>query len=50
MKIPVYEVPSGNQYFAGIKFHEFCEFRLIWRKMVPAKIINKQPIREIQEI
>ena len=34
----------------GIKFREFCEFWLILRKLAPAEIISKLPIREIGEI
>ena len=26
MKTPAKEVPLGNQFFAGIKLHEFCGF------------------------
>ena len=36
--------------FAGIEFREFCGFRLILRKLVPDKIVNKLPIREIRKI
>ena len=36
-----------NQFFAGIKFRESCELWLISRKLVPANIISKLPIRKI---
>ena len=41
MKSPEKEIPDGNQFFAGIKFREFCEFWLISEKLVPVKIISK---------
>ena len=46
MKTPANEVRYGNQFLAEIKFHEVCGFCLIWRKLVPAKIISNPPIRE----
>lgn len=38
MKTPGNEVPYGNHFFAGINFHGFFDFWLIWQKLVPAKI------------
>ena len=43
-------VTLGNEFFAEIKFREFCESRLISRKLVTAKIISKLSIRKIHEI